>query len=398
MRGADNIKITKQKGKPKMKRPIYTLIIAAIAITAFAFAALTNNAQAASKGTYNNLTYEIVNSKAVITGYTKEPSGDLIIPEKIEGYKVTEIKADAFNGCLKIKSVSMPSVEYIGTGAFEFCENITKLETPNVLTVYDYAFYGCGSLTEINLPKATMIGESAFGGWEEYPMNIKSISMPCAVSIGKYAFEFCSSLKSINLPDATTISTCAFSGCYSLTTLTLPKIRTIEEGAFYMCFDLNQVEIPDVYVIEDGAFYSCNIQRLDLYKVKKIGDYAFEENENLHAAYFYCDAPTEFGDGVFHYCAGDFTIYYAKGTKGWTTPVWNEYPTKEFEHLSGLGDLNGDNKVNTADAVVVLKASAGMITLDEQQTKSGDCNGDGTVNTADAVLILKYAAGMIYQF
>ena len=63
-----------------------------------------------------------------------------------------------------------------------------------------------------------------------------------------------------------------------------------------------------------------------------------------------------------------------------------------------MGDLNGDNKVNTADAVVVLKASAGMITLDEQQTKSGDCNGDGMVNTADAVLILKYAAGMIYQF
>ena len=87
-----------------MKRLIYPLIIAAIAITAFAFTALTNNAQAAGSGTYINLTYEIVNGKAVITGYTKEPSGDLVIPEKIEGYKVTEIKADAFNGCLKIKA------------------------------------------------------------------------------------------------------------------------------------------------------------------------------------------------------------------------------------------------------------------------------------------------------
>ena len=63
-----------------------------------------------------------------------------------------------------------------------------------------------------------------------------------------------------------------------------------------------------------------------------------------------------------------------------------------------IGDLNGDGKVNTADAVVVLKSSAGMITLDEKQNLAGDTNHDGKVNTADAVLILKYAAGMITEF
>ena len=63
-----------------------------------------------------------------------------------------------------------------------------------------------------------------------------------------------------------------------------------------------------------------------------------------------------------------------------------------------LGDLNGDGKVNTADAVVVLKISAGMVALDEKYQAAGDCNRDGKVNTADAVLILKYAAGMITEF
>ena len=65
--------------------------------------------------------------------------------------------------------------------------------------------------------------------------------------------------------------------------------------------------------------------------------------------------------------------------------------------LVTIGDLNGDGKVNTADAVVILKASAGMITLDETQLLAGDTNHDGKVNTADAVLILKYAAGMITE-
>ena len=63
-----------------------------------------------------------------------------------------------------------------------------------------------------------------------------------------------------------------------------------------------------------------------------------------------------------------------------------------------IGDVNGDGKVNTADAVQVLKYAAGMIQLDDRQNTLGDCNHDGKVNTADAVLILKYAAGMITEF
>ena len=47
---------------------------------------------------------------------------------------------------------------------------------------------------------------------------------------------------------------------------------------------------------------------------------------------------------------------------------------------------------------MVLKAAAGMIQLDENQIKAGDCNRDDKVNTADAVLILKFAAGMISEF
>ena len=76
-------------------------------------------------------------------------------------------------------------------------------------------------------------------------------------------------------------------------------------------------------------------------------------------------------------------------------PTDEPTPTTESEIM--LGDLNGDGKVNTADAVLVLKNAANMIVFDETQEKAADVNHDDKVNTADAVLILKYAAGMIAE-
>ena len=63
-----------------------------------------------------------------------------------------------------------------------------------------------------------------------------------------------------------------------------------------------------------------------------------------------------------------------------------------------IGDVNRDGKVNTADAVQVLKYAAGMISFDNDQLIAANTNKDDKVNTADAVLILKYAAGMISAF
>ena len=48
--------------------------------------------------------------------------------------------------------------------------------------------------------------------------------------------------------------------------------------------------------------------------------------------------------------------------------------------------------------MTVLKYAAGMISFDNDQLIAANTNKDGKVNTADAVLILKYAAGMITEF
>ena len=63
-----------------------------------------------------------------------------------------------------------------------------------------------------------------------------------------------------------------------------------------------------------------------------------------------------------------------------------------------LGDVNGDEAVDTADAVLVLQYAAGLIAEAELDTVAADVNGDKTVDTADAVLVLQYAAGLIARF
>ena len=63
-----------------------------------------------------------------------------------------------------------------------------------------------------------------------------------------------------------------------------------------------------------------------------------------------------------------------------------------------LGDVNGDDTVNTADAVALLRYSAGNIELTDEQLKAADTTKDSVVNTGDAVAILKYAAGILTEF
>ena len=58
------------------------------------------------------------------------------------------------------------------------------------------------------------------------------------------------------------------------------------------------------------------------------------------------------------------------------------------------GDVNGDGKVDSADALLVMKYDAGLTKLSENEIKRADLNGDGNVDSCDAVCILRIAAGL----
>ena len=63
------------------------------------------------------------------------------------------------------------------------------------------------------------------------------------------------------------------------------------------------------------------------------------------------------------------------------------------------GDINDNGKINTGDAILILRYAAGEDILSQlgiseaEFFERADINGNGKVNTGDAILILRYAAG-----
>ena len=62
------------------------------------------------------------------------------------------------------------------------------------------------------------------------------------------------------------------------------------------------------------------------------------------------------------------------------------------------GDVDGDGKISAADALEVLKAVVGNVTLTDEQKVLADVDGDQKVSSADALTILKKVVGKIDKF
>lgn len=57
------------------------------------------------------------------------------------------------------------------------------------------------------------------------------------------------------------------------------------------------------------------------------------------------------------------------------------------------GDVNGDSRINAADAAITYAIANGKRTATADQTVAADVSGDGKINAADAALIYAYANG-----
>ena len=87
-------------------------------------------------------------------------------------------------------------------------------------------------------------------------------------------------------------------------------------------------------------------------------------------------------------------------TDYWTTSKETDEGKVSYEVASSVvyGDVNGDGKINTADAAITYASVNKKITLKEEQLKAADVNGDGKVNAADAAIIYAYVNKKIAQF
>ena len=150
-----------------------------------------------------------------IIGYNGSES-KVVIPDKIDGKKVTGI----------------------GDYAFESCANLTSITIPNSVTsIGVYAFEDCASLKSITIPDSVpLVGPGAFSNCT----NLTSVTIQNGVMyIGNEAFANCTSLTGITIPDSVTwIGRYSFEGCTSLTSITIPKsVTSIGEEAFGYYYD-----------------------------------------------------------------------------------------------------------------------------------------------------------------
>ena len=204
-------------------------------------------------------TYTVFAGGATITAYSGEEE-NVVIPQKLGGYPVVTIGAEAFLGTWDMTSVTIPdSVTLIDEYAFYNCSHLETVKGgKGVVEVRSDAFY-CKSLKAFPLfENLEMIDDYAF--WCCY--SLEELKLPESVqSIGEFAFADCSSLQEVCLPESVrSVGEYAFSDCESLERVTIPAlVEYVGFGAFSYCPNLQRVEmlIADD-VISEHLFYSCS--------------------------------------------------------------------------------------------------------------------------------------------
>ena len=245
---------------------------------------------------------------------------------------VTSIGAGAFADCTGLTSMTLqPGLATIGDGMFNDCRALTSVTIPaSVISIGHEAFSGCRGLTSVTIPASvTSIGHEAFYDCT----GLTSVTIPASVNfIGNGAFYDCTGLTSLIIPaSVTSIGSSSFRDCTGLTSVTIPtSVTSIDYGAFSGCRALTSVTIPaSVTSIGDYAFSYCTgLTSVAIpASVTSIGDEAFGGCTRLKSAVFQGNAPASFGILVFQNTAPGFTVYYFTNRTGFTSPVWQGYPS-----------------------------------------------------------------------
>lgn len=322
------------------------------------------------------------------------PTGSISIPSILGGAKVTSIGKEAFKGCCKLTSMTMPgNVINIGNAAFYDCSNMIAVKLPHgLVNIGANAFMQCRKLAPVTIPvSVTNIGEAAFAYCLEMkhidvevgnraftsidgvvytkdraelvvcPSGVTSVAIPdSVVKIRSGSFTGCEGLMSLTIPSAVkSIGAWAFSGS-RLTSLTLPQgLSVIEDATFWGCHNLMSVTIPDsVTSIGGNAFRWCGkLTSVTIPKgVKSIGGEAFYECGGLMSITM-CGERPDAPSNVFKGCRNLKSIHVPANAKSWAgMKEWQGVPLVFDGEAKGVPEMTPverEFKIGVAPGTVV---------------------------------------------
>ena len=173
--------------------------------------------------------------------------------------KVTWIGDYAFWNLPNLKEVEIASsVSVIGNYAFSGSGLETIVIPDTVTSLYSHIFDGCSKLKNVTLPKGANAGDGFFANCG----SITDLSIFDGVNrFGSGAFSGCSGLVDVTMPNSVTaIGNSCFSGCGNLKRLVFSdNIKTVPNSVCNGCGNLEEVVIGSgVTYIENFAFAGCN--------------------------------------------------------------------------------------------------------------------------------------------
>ena len=318
------------KTKTKMKQ-----ILSALLALLMLFGALPATVFAAEKtNPLDYLTYWITEGEVKITDCDTSISGELTIPDTINGYPVKYIEKKAFENCVALTSIIIPdSVKDIGNFAFSNCPNLKDIKIG--LGVERIGFAALESTQYYNDLSNWKDGKVLYLGSLLYRAK-KDISGDYIIedgtkSICQEAFDGCTELTGITIPQSVTkIYSSAFGGCSNLENISIgSKIDYIGNMAFLTtkyydnlenwengkvlyignCLYAAKQDLSGEYNIKSGtrticygAFDGCKVTGIAIpNSVVNINDLVFSSCDALTALTI-PNGVTNIGYGAFWYC------------------------------------------------------------------------------------------------